>query len=157
MRPACVSDVPAIVSFGAVVVPPHYAPILGESAAQAQLAWWTADRIRSAVGARRVHVALAGDSIVGVAETGELAGEQVVWKLYLDPDFRGRSLGQQLLHHVIALLPEGTDQVFVEHFAGNARAGAFYEREGFTVVKKEPAGSDDPDSVVVWRRLGLHD
>jgi ribosomal protein S18 acetylase RimI-like enzyme len=155
IRPARLGDVDAIVKFGADVVPPHYAPILGESAAQAQLAWWTYERMRSAVEAGDVQVAVAGGEVVGVAETGTLAGDRVLWKVYLAPHFRGRSLGRQLLRQAIAALPEDTEQVFVEHFAGNVRAGAFYEREGFTVVRREPSGSGDPQADVVWRRLPL--
>ncbi|WP_205855767.1 GNAT family N-acetyltransferase, partial [Phytoactinopolyspora endophytica] len=102
-----------------------------------------------------VHVAVAGDAIVGVSQTGEFAGEQVIWKLYIAPDLRGRSLGVELLRHAIGALPAGTDHVLVEHFAGNTRAGTFYEREGFTVVNTEPASSGDPNAAIVWRRLEL--
>lgn len=155
VRVAEVGDVDAIVAFGSAVVPPHYTPILGADAARAQLTWWTPERITSAVRAGRVHVAVADDAVVGVSETGEFAGEQVVWKLYLAPDFRGRSLGVDLLRHAIAALPTETDHVLVEHFAGNTRAGMFYEREGFTVANTEPASSGDPNAAVVWRRLPL--
>lgn len=154
VRRAEASDVETIADFGSAVVPPHYTPILGVAAAQAQLAWWAPERMAFAVRAGRVHVAVDGD-IVGVAETGELAGEQVLWKLYLAPELRGRSVGVELLRHAIAALPAGTDHVLVEHFAGNARAGSFYEREGFRVVKTDSAGSGDPAAVVVWRRLDL--
>lgn len=87
------AEVDSIVAFARAVVPPHYAPILGDDAAEEQLKWWTADRIGSAVAAGRVHVAVADDAIVGVAETGALGDEQVIWKLYLAPGFRGRGLG----------------------------------------------------------------
>lgn len=156
VRAAGLADVAAIVAFGSSVVPPHYAPILGEAVAQRQLAWWTAERMRAAIEAHRVHVATEGDTLVGVCETGELAGEQVIWKLYLEHDYRGRSLGPELLRHAIAALPEGSDQVFVEHVAGNTRAAAFYEREGFGIVKIEPATSGSPEGAIVWRRLEIH-
>lgn len=155
IRPADASDVEAIVSFAEAVVPAHYTPILGAAAARAQLAWWDPRRMTSAVEAGRVHVAASDDGIVGVAETGEMAGDQVIWKLYLTAEFRGRSLGATLLRHAVAALPVGTPSVFVEHFAGNRRAGAFYEREGFTVVRTEPARTGDPNAAVVWRRLEL--
>jgi ribosomal protein S18 acetylase RimI-like enzyme len=155
VRVAKAADVDPIIAFGSAVVPPHYTPILGADTARAQLAWWTRERIASAVGAGRVHVAVAGDAIVGVSETGELAGEQVIWKLYLAPDFRGRSIGVELLRHAVAALPGKVDHVLVEHFAGNTRAGTFYERQGFTVVGSDPGGSGDPNAAVVWRRLEL--
>lgn len=154
VRKAEADDVDAIVAFGSAVVVPHYTPILGAVAAQAQLTWWAPQRMSSAVAAGRVHVAVSADgAIVGVSETGDMASEQVIWKLYLASDFRGRSLGVELLRHALAALPSETDHVLVEHFAGNARAGAFYDREGFTVVNTEPANCGDPNAAVVWRRL----
>ncbi|MCB0896272.1 MAG: GNAT family N-acetyltransferase [Nocardioides sp.] len=156
VRPAGLADVAAIVAFGSSVVPPHYAPILGEAVATRQLAWWTAERMSAAVEARRVYVATDGDALVGVSETGELAGRQVIWKLYLAPDHRGRSLGPELLRHAIAGLPVDCDQVFVEHVAGNTRAAAFYEREGFEIVKIEPGTADTPEGAIVWRRREIH-
>ena len=40
---------------------------------------------------------------------------------------------------------------FLEHFAANERAGAFYEREGFVVDRIEPHPSGDPARATVWR------
>lgn len=141
VRLADASDADAIVEFGSAVIPAHYTPVLGAAVARRQLTWWSLDRIESAFAAGRIVVAVVGDDITGVAETGELAGVQVIWKLYLMPDFRGRSLGVELLHRAIGGLPAGTDHVLVEHVAGNVRAGKFYEREGFAVVKTEPPRS----------------
>jgi ribosomal protein S18 acetylase RimI-like enzyme len=155
VRRADAGDVDAIVALGAAVVPPHYTPILGVEAAQAQLSWWKPERISSAVTAGRVHVAVVDDVVVGVAETGEMDGEQVIWKLYLAPDSRGRSLGAELLRQAVAALPGEPSHVVVEHVAGNTRAGAFYEREGFAIVRTEPAGSGDPNASIVWRRAEL--
>lgn len=155
VRKAEARDVEAIVAFGAAVVPAHYTPILGASAAQAQLSWWQPERISSAVTADRVHLAVVGDEVVGVCETGEMDGEPVIWKLYLAPEFRGRSLGVELLHQAIAALPDGPGHVLVEHVAGNIRAGSFYEREGFAIVDTEPASSGDPKAAIVWRRAEL--
>lgn len=155
VRVAEADDMDAIVAFGSAVVPPHYTPVIGARAAQEQLTWWTSERLAAALTAGRVHVAVAEGSVVGVSQTGELAGEQVIWKLYLAPEFRGRSLGVELLGHAIGALPAGTDHVLVEHFAGNVRASTFYEREGFRVVSTEPASSGDPNAAIVWRRLEL--
>lgn len=156
VRLAAPSDVAAIVAFAEAVVPPHYAPILGPSAARRQVeVWWTPERMAAAAEAGRVHVAVAGGRFVGVVETGTYGGDQVIWKLYLAPEARGRRLGVELLRRAVAALPEGTDHVLVEHVAGNRRAGAFYEREGFAVVGTEPAASGDPHAAVVWRRRDL--
>ena len=155
IRPASVDDLDAIARFAAAVVPAHYTPMLGEDGARAQLEWWTTDRMTPAVEAGRVHVAVARRAIVGVVQTGVLGEDHVVWKLYLAPAFRGRSLGADLLRHAVAPLRGVTDHVLVEHFAGNTRAARFYEREGWTVVRTEASRGGDPNAAVVWRRLAL--
>ena len=138
------------------MIPPYYTPILGESAAHAQLAWWSLDRMAPAVKANRVHVAVTDRNVVGVCETGELAGEQVIWKMYLAPEHRGRSLGVELLCQAIASLSEGVDRVDVEHFAGNTQAAKFYAREGFEIIRTDPAPTgESPNSAIVWRRRQL--
>ena len=156
VRKAGLDDLDAIVAFGSAVIPPFYTPILGERAAQAQLAWWTADRMAPAVEASRVCVAATDHAVVGVCQTGELAGEQVIWKMYLAPEYRGRSLGVELLRQAIASLPQGVGRVDVEHFAGNIRAAKFYEREGFKVIRTDPPPTGEwPNSAIVWRRRQL--
>lgn len=156
VRRAELDDLDAIVAFGSAVIPPYYTPILGESAAQAQLAWWSLDRMAPAVEANRVHVAVTDRDVVGVCETGELAGEQVIWKMYLAPEYRGRSLGVELLCRAIASLSEGVDRVDVEHFAGNTQAAKFYAREGFEIIRTDPAPTgESPNSAIVWRRRQL--
>ncbi|MGA9750071.1 MAG: GNAT family N-acetyltransferase [Nocardioides sp.] len=156
VRKAELDDLDAIVAFGAAVIPPYYTPILGEHAARAQLAWWSLDRMTPAVEANRVQVAATDRHVVGVCETGEMDGEQVIWKMYLAPEYRGRSLGVELLGQAIASLPRGVDRVDVEHFAGNTRAAQFYEREGFRVIRTDPAPTgESPNCAIVWRRRQL--
>jgi ribosomal protein S18 acetylase RimI-like enzyme len=139
VRKAELDDLDAIVAFGSAVIPPYYTPILGERAAQAQLAWWTAGRMAPAVEANRVCVAAADRDVVGVCETGELAGEQVIWKMYLAPEYRGRSLGVELLRQAIASLPQGVGSVDVEHFAGNTRAAKVLRTRGLQGHSYRPA------------------
>jgi RimJ/RimL family protein N-acetyltransferase len=54
-------------------------------------------------------------------------------------------------------LPADADRVCIEHFAANERAGAFYEREGFTVERIEPSPTGNPALAIVWRARSLTD
>jgi len=157
IRRADLADVDALAAFAAAVIPKHYTPILGQRAAHGQLAWWTPQRMTPAVESDRVLVATTdGRDVVGVCQTGELDGEQVIWKLYLAPEYRGRSFGVALLRQAISSLPRDADRVVVEHFAGNTSAARFYEREGFRVIRTDPAPSgQSPAAAIVWRRLQL--
>lgn len=154
IRKAERDDLDAISEFAATVVPEHYTPILGERAAHEQLAWWTQERMTPAVEAGQVLVATTDSGqVVGVCQTGELDGDQVIWKLYLAQDHRRRSLGAELLQHAIRSLPEHADHVDVEHFAGNTGAARFYEREGFEVIRTAAPADLPASHAIVWRRL----
>lgn len=52
-------------------------------------------------------------------------------------------------------LPADADRLYIEHFVANERAGAFYEREGFTVERIELSPTEDPALGVVWRARQL--
>ncbi|MBB1158916.1 MULTISPECIES: GNAT family N-acetyltransferase [Amycolatopsis] len=143
------SDVEAICQFGERHIPPHYTPLIGEAAAQHQVRqWWNESHIDAAVTDGRVVVAETDGRVVGVGQCGP---DHVVYKLYLAPEHRGHGLGPRLLDALASRLPEGVDQLRIEHFAANERAAAFYEREGFAVERIEPDPTGDPALAVVWR------
>ena len=142
-RPA---DVAAIVAFGSSVVPPHYAPI---SARRSRPGSWPGGpqnvraRPSKPAGCTWRQTATPRRGV----ETGELAGRQVIWKLYLAPDHRGRSLGPELLRHAIAGFPWTATRSSLSTSLANTRAAAFYEREGFEIVKIEPRTADTPEGI----------
>lgn len=155
IRDAVPADVDAICDFGAAHIRDHYRPLIGEKAAQAQVdVWWSHERISQTVASGRVAVAEDGGEILGVAEWGEWDARPVVWKLYVHPELRGEGLGPRLLRKVIDQLSPGTKRLQVEHFAGNERAGRFYDRLGFIHLRTEHHASD-PALDVVWRELDL--
>jgi len=96
-----------------------------------------------------VVVAEAGGKIVGVGQRGRNGADHVVYKLYVAPGHRGHGLGRRLLAALVEQLPPDADRLYIEHFAANERAGAFYQREGFVVDRIEP-GPTEPLGVV-WR------
>lgn len=158
VRDALPADVGALRAFGEAHVVPHYAPLIGTAAAQDQVRrWWNEEVLSIAVAAGQVLVAEVpgSDDVVGVAQVGRSGADAVVYKLYVHPDHRGRGLGVRLLDAVVDRLPDGAERLCIEHFAGNARAGAFYEREGFPVERVEPSATGDAALAVVWRARAL--
>lgn len=156
IRRAVAGDVARVRAFGVEHVPPHYAPLIGAEAAERQVTlWWQTEQIAAAVSDGAIHLAEVDGRVVGVVEHGQHGGDVVIWKLYLDPAHRGGGIGPRLVAAVIAALPTEVRRVGVEHFAGNVRAAAFYEREGFVVDRVERNADGVAELDVVWRALTL--
>jgi ribosomal protein S18 acetylase RimI-like enzyme len=156
IRHADGDDLEGIARFGAAVVPPHYEPIIGFDAAQAQVEqWWSHQRLQTALSDGCLLVAEDEGRLVGVAELGTFDGDPVLWKLYVHPARRRRGIGRQLLVAAISEVAPEASRLVLEHLAGNERAAAFYEREGFVHLRTDPAPSGDPAAAIVWRVLNL--
>jgi ribosomal protein S18 acetylase RimI-like enzyme len=150
------SDVLAVRRFGQAHIRPHYTPLIGADAANAQVrTWWSDEQISAAVRRGLVVVAVDDGTVVGVGQRGRSGDDHVIYKLYVDPEHRGHGLGPRLLAALTAQLPADADRLWIEHFAANDRAGAFYEREGFVVDRVEPSAGGDPRLAVVWRYRDL--
>lgn len=156
VRDARHDDVLAICRFGEAHIRSHYGPLIGAAAADEQVRrWWNEPHVKAAVAEGLVAVVEAGGHLVGVGQRGRSGGEHVVYKLYVHPQHRGRGLGPLLLDALIRQLPADADRLYIEHFVANARAGAFYEREGFAVDRIEPSPTGNPALGVVWRARPL--
>jgi GNAT superfamily N-acetyltransferase len=156
VRDAEPDDVVAICQFGEAHIRPHYAPLIGAAAADEQVrTWWNETHIGAAVAEGLVAVAEADGQLVGVGQRGRRGADHVVYKLYIHPRHRGRGLGPQLIDALTRQLPANADRLYVEHFVANERAGAFYDREGFTVRRIEPSHTGNPALGVVWRARHL--
>jgi ribosomal protein S18 acetylase RimI-like enzyme len=88
---------------------------------------------------------------LSVRQHGRNGVDYVIYKLYVHPQHRSRGLGPQLLDALVRHLPAEADRLYVEHFVANERAGAFYERVGFTVERIQPGPTEEPALGVVWR------
>jgi ribosomal protein S18 acetylase RimI-like enzyme len=149
VRAADSGDVAAVCRFGETHIRPHYAPLIGAAAADDQVrTWWNETHIAAAVAAGLVVVAEDQGEVVGVGQRGH----NVIYKLYIDPAHRGHGLGPRLIDALVGQM--ASDRVYIEHFAANERAGAFYEREGFTVDRIESGPTGNPSLNVVWRVRG---
>jgi GNAT superfamily N-acetyltransferase len=158
VRDARPGDVAAICRFGQAHIRSHYAPLIGEDAADAQVRdWWNEAYVRDAVARGSMVVAESGGTVVGVGQSGRAGADHVVYKLYVDPGHRGTGLGPRLLDVLVERLPADADRLFVEHVAANERAGAFYEREGFAVDRVEPSTTGRPQLAQVWRVRPVRD
>ena len=152
VREARAGDVEPVCGFGETHVRAHYAPLIGAEAADQQVRlWWNRAHVATAVAEGRVVVAEADGQLLGVGQRGRNGADHVIYKLYVHPGHRGLGLGPRLLQALVAQLPADADRLYIEHFAANERAGAFYEREGFTVARIEPGPADRPALGVVWR------
>lgn len=152
VRAAAPADVAGICLFGEAHIRPHYTPLIGADAADAQVrTWWSESHIGGAVDGGLVVVAVAEGEVVGVGQRGRSGADHVIYKLYVHPERRGGGLGPRLIDALIAQLPDDAERLWIEHFAANDRAGDFYEREGFAVQRTEPSPTGDPALAVVWR------
>ena len=152
VRTAVTVDVAGIVGFGRAVILEHYAPLIGAGAAHAQVEqWWGEGSIAAAVDAGLMVITEQAGQVIGVGQRGRMDGEHVIWKLYLHRAHRGRGLGRRLLGALVDQLPDDARRVWIEHVAANERAGAFYEREGFTIERIEASAAGDAGTDQVWR------
>ncbi|MFD9700551.1 GNAT family N-acetyltransferase [Lentzea sp. NPDC059081] len=146
VRDAKLDDVAEICRFGEEHVPAHYTPLIGDEAAGQQVArYWNDDQITTAVTNGLVVVAEHDGRIVGVGQRGRRDSDHVIYKLYVEPGLRGHGIGPRLIDALSAHID--ADVLYIEHFVENERAGAFYEREGFTIQRVEDG--------IVWRSRPL--
>jgi hypothetical protein len=77
VRDAGPADVAGICAFGETHIRPHYTPLIGAGAADAQVRhWWNETAIGAAVAAGLVVVADTGGQVVGVGQRGRNANER---------------------------------------------------------------------------------
>ncbi len=96
---------------------------------------------------RETWVAEVDGAVAGLLVLGD--GE--IDQLYLDPDRRGRGLGDRLVELAKERYPRGLS---LWTFQVNGAAGRFYERHGFVAVERTDGRDNEerePDVRYVWR------
>lgn len=58
--------------------------------------------------------------------------------MYVDPEYRGRKIGDQLIAVVAAAAAEQIEQIYLSCTTSNKQAKALYDRNGFTTYGIEP-------------------
>lgn len=96
---------------------------------------------------RETWVAVAGSAVVGVL----VLDDGWVDQLYLEPEWRGRGLGDRFVELAKERRPEGLE---LWTFEVNGPAQRFYERHGFAEAERTDGRSNEerePDIRYVWR------
>ena len=148
LRRATPADAEALRSLAEVVLPATYDPIDPSLAAHDLEAWWDVERMRASIDAIWHGVAELDGDLLGVANLGRSDDRWVMWKLYVHPDAQGRGVGTRLVEATLEQVPDG-EPLWLEHFAGNDRAHAFYAALGFVETHRD-THADLPDQV--WMR-----
>ena len=110
--------------------------------------------------ADRVWVFEPDAAVAGFARTGPChdadlpTGAGEVHGLYLEPGLIGTGRGRRLFAHAVADLGERHYPIVVWHFAGNDRAGRFYERAGFPLDGARRRSDFGPDEVRRRQTMG---
>lgn len=95
---------------------------------------------------REAWVAVADGSVVGVM----VLDDGVLSQLYLDPEWRGRGLGDRFVALAKERRPDGLE---LWTFQVNGPARRFYERHGFVAVERTDGRDNEehePDIRYVW-------
>lgn len=105
---------------------------------------WSADEIAKDVTSadENIYVALieSDEERAGYAEMRMVAGEAQIYNIVIDPAYRGRGLGEELMRHLIYVAEErGCSLITLEVRGGNIAAMELYTKLGFREVGRRKA------------------
>lgn len=154
IRPATEDDLDAIRAVGEATLPATYA-FAGPGFAQDGLdRWWSDEATLRTIHETETLVAVVDGHVVGIGNLDLRLDPPVIWKLYVLPAQHGAGAGPALMQGLldVAVAAE-RDAVHLEYIHGNERATAFYRRQGFTELRREPPERPGwPETVwVEWR------
>lgn len=150
LREADGNDLEGVVDVGRRTWRAVNGPLFEDDLAELLLAkWWTSDATIPAIRAGRTLVAETDGRIVGMASYGPHEGSQVIWKLYVLPEYQGLGIGGRLLEEVAARVADLGETLLMSYNDGNVAAGPFAVRHGFVEDSREEQTSM-PD--LIWMR-----
>lgn len=161
IRPARINDVPRLRELGIVGWETTYADFVLPHNRRAYLdgAFWSVARLSQIVEdpACLTLVAESDGPVAGfltLEPTGD--GHIELTRLYVDPGVRRGGIGKLLLTHARAAVAQsGATGMLVNVFADNSIGRAFYEREGFRLLRLEPTQVGDQEVGDAWYVLAL--
>ena len=95
--------------------------------------WWSAESFRSEVGKDNgiVLCFVDGDNIIALLSGYFAEGEGDITSVAVDENFRRMGLAQKLITEFISILPENTENIFLEVRENNVPAINLYRKCGF--------------------------
>ncbi|WP_240322786.1 GNAT family N-acetyltransferase [Austwickia chelonae] len=138
VREARGDDLEAIRDLGLLAFPTTYRGIIEPELIQLLLAkWWTKDALVPIIRAGRAFVACLDGKVVGMCSYGPHSGAQVLWKLYVHPEMRGRGIASALLAAAEERATGSGMSLRISYTDGNRNAAAFCTRHGFVELSRE--------------------
>ncbi len=150
------NDLEAVVAVGRITWPIAYGDLYRPDYVELCLAkWWTKDATIPSIRAGRTFVAETLDHrdehgkphVVGMTAYGSHDGDQVIWKLYVLPEWQRHGVGGMLLRAVLSTI--GDQPIYMSFSDGNRSAGDFARAYGFVESHRE-GQTDMPD--LIWMR-----
>lgn len=115
---------------------------------------WTEEMLTSVVDAafRHIYVLSNEEFILGYAIVQVIAGEGEVERIGIHPQYRGNSLGKQLLTGI--LQSQALEECFLEVSATNQVAYGMYQACGFEEIGRRKAYYHDGSDAIMmkWKR-----
>ena len=100
---------------------------------------WGLKLFADCLGGRQLCLLLeSSGEVVGYFVVTCVAGEAELLNITVAPEYQGRGLGSQLLQHMLSVLDDLADTVYLEVRGSNAPAIALYDKMGFVEVGVRP-------------------
>lgn len=161
IRPARIHEVDRLRELGIVGWETTYADFVLPHNRQAYLDghFWSLDRLSEIIQHPEslTLVAEIDSRVAGFLTLEPVEGRQVeLTRLYVDPSVRRGGIGKALLSHARdAATASGAREMLVNVFADNHIGRAFYEREGFQLLRLEPTQVGDQQVGDAWYVMAL--
>jgi ribosomal protein S18 acetylase RimI-like enzyme len=133
IRPACESDIPALIALSRRTIDARYRGFLGDDAVDGFIDSGAADEyVRNNI--LQCSVILTDGTVVGYS----LAREDVIDLIMIDARVHGAGLGTKLIEHIEQELFRQYGELKLESFEANDQANRFYRKRGWRESERYP-------------------